>query len=333
MDSWQGGLIRQWAEWRERWALMDHALVFSGLCLLFVLLQLGAGWYWSYEPELFAVESAEPAPAVPGLLLTETLARVSTTLLAKRGGYLRNDLLPPGLVLDNMPAWELGVLHQVRDMTRSLHRDMSLSRGQFIEDGDLLEAEAAFNSNADAWAFPSAESEFRRGGRALAAYGRRLAGGKEAVFHPRGADLQRWLGDAGANLGQLSARLNAAVPNHSVVISGGSAAAPALLHSQETSWWLVDDVFYEARGSAWALLHLLKAAEVDFAPELARHQAQLSLRAAIHELEATQQAIWSPVILNGSGFGVFANHSLVMANYLNRAQTDLADVQTLLQTR
>ena len=60
---------------------------------------------------------------------------------------------------------------------------------------------------------------------------------------------------------------------------------------------------------------------------VARRQAQLSLRAAIHELETTQQTLWSPMVLNGSGFGVFANHSLVMANYLNRAQTDLADVR------
>jgi hypothetical protein len=101
---------------------------------------------------------------------------------------------------------------------------------------------------------------------------------------------------------------------------------------EPNSWWRVDNVFYESRGSAWALLHLLKAVEVDFGPQLAQRQALLSLRAAIHELEATQQVLWSPVILNGSGFGIFANHSLVMANYLNRARTDLADVRVLLQS-
>lgn len=326
MDSWHGGVTRQWGEWRERWALADHALVFSGLFLLFIFLQLSAGWYWSREPERFAVGPAKPGLAQPGVLLSETLARVSTVLLTKRGGYLHNDLLLPGLALDNIPAWELGVLHQLRAMTRFLHRNMSLAQGQFIEDKDLVEAEAAFNVNADAWVFPSAESELRRGSQALASYGQRLSVSKEAGFYPRGPELQRWLGDTAANLGRLSARLNAAVPDHSAMAS--DELVPTL---EETSWWRVDDVFYEARGSAWALLHLLKAVEVDFASELARHHAQLGLRAAIHELEATQQTLWSPVILNGSGFGVFANHSLVMANYLNRAQTDLADVQTLLQ--
>ncbi|HBM22224.1 MAG TPA: DUF2333 domain-containing protein, partial [Alcanivorax sp.] len=49
------------------------------------------------------------------------------------------------------------------------------------------------------------------------------------------------------------------------------------------------------------------------------------------ELEATQQTLWSPVILNGSGFGVFANHSLVMANYITRANASLVDLRKLLQ--
>jgi hypothetical protein len=40
--------------------------------------------------------------------------------------------------------------------------------------------------------------------------------------------------------------------------------------------------------------------------------ALISLRQIVRELEATQDPIWSPMILNGSGFGLFANHSLVM---------------------
>ncbi|HET8731852.1 MAG TPA: DUF2333 family protein, partial [Moraxellaceae bacterium] len=58
--------------------------------------------------------------------------------------------------------------------------------------------------------------------------------------------------------------------------------------------------------------------------------ADLNLRAAIHELEATQQPLWSPVVLNGSGFGIFGNHSLVMANYLSRSGAELREVQEQL---
>ena len=92
----------------------------------------------------------------------------------------------------------------------------------------------------------------------------------------------------------------------------------------------IDNVFYEARGSAWALLHFLKAAEVDFADVLDNKNATVSLRQIIRELEGTQQAIYSPMILNGSGFGLLANHSLVMASYISRANAAIIDLRDLL---
>jgi hypothetical protein len=39
----------------------------------------------------------------------------------------------------------------------------------------------------------------------------------------------------------------------------------------------------------------------------------------------------SPVILNGSGFGIFANHSLVMASYISRANAAVIDLRKLLE--
>ena len=51
----------------------------------------------------------------------------------------------------------------------------------------------------------------------------------------------------------------------------------------------------------------------------------------VRELEATQETVWSPLILNGDGFGMLANHSLVMANYVSRANAALIDLRKLLQ--
>lgn len=56
----------------------------------------------------------------------------------------------------------------------------------------------------------------------------------------------------------------------------------------------------------------------------------MSLKQIIRELEATQQTVWSPVVLNGSGFGLVANHSLVMANYVSRANAAVIDLTNLL---
>ena len=93
----------------------------------------------------------------------------------------------------------------------------------------------------------------------------------------------------------------------------------------------IDNVFYEARGQAWALSHILRAIEVDFADTLAKKNATVNVREIIRELEAAQQPVWSPMILNGSGFGILANHSLVIANYISRANAAIIDLRQLLE--
>ena len=98
----------------------------------------------------------------------------------------------------------------------------------------------------------------------------------------------------------------------------------------ETPWMQIDNVFFEARGQAWALSHLLRAIEVDFADVLAKKNATISVRQIIRELEAAQEPLWSPMVLNGSGYGVLANHSLVMANYISRANAAIIDLRNLL---
>ena len=89
-------------------------------------------------------------------------------------------------------------------------------------------------------------------------------------------------------------------------------------------------MFYEARGTTWALLHFLKAVEVDFADVLNRKNAITSLQQIIRELEMSQQPVNAPVIVNGEGFGLLANHSLVMASYISRANAAMIDLRELL---
>jgi hypothetical protein len=74
----------------------------------------------------------------------------------------------------------------------------------------------------------------------------------------------------------------------------------------------------------------MRAAEIDFKQVLADKNALVSLRQIIRELEATQQPIRSPMILNGTGMGMFANHSLVMSSYITRANAAIADMRRLL---
>jgi len=259
-------------------------------------------------------------------------------LLNKPGGYISNDRFPPGLWMDNMPSWEYGVLVQVRDLSRALRKDFARSQSQSAEDGDLARAEPRFNFDNKSWVLPSSESEFQEGINLLTRYQNRLSDPSQtnALFYTRADNLNNWLGDVGTRLGSLSQRLSASVGRVKLnttlktesVIAGQAPQVDEEI--VETPWMQIDNVFYEARGQAWALSHLLRAIEVDFADVLAKKNATVSVRQIIRELEASQAPVWSPMILNGSGFGMWANHSLVMANYISRANAAVIDLRQLL---
>jgi hypothetical protein len=78
------------------------------------------------------------------------------------------------------------------------------------------------------------------------------------------------------------------------------------------------------------LIQLLRAVDLDFADVLEDKNARVSVQQLIRELEPTQDPMWSPVILNGTGFGMLANHSLVMASYISRANAAIIDLRRLL---
>jgi len=78
------------------------------------------------------------------------------------------------------------------------------------------------------------------------------------------------------------------------------------------------------------MVQFLRAAEYDFKQVLEDKNAVVSLRQIIRELEASQAPMRSPMVLNGSGFGMFPNHSLVMASYLSRANSAVINLRELL---
>ena len=261
------------------------------------------------------------------------------TLLNKRGGYLSNDIMPPSLWLDNIPNWEFGVLVQVRDLSRSMRTDYSRSQSQSVEDEDLIVAEPKFHFDNQSWFLPATEGVYQEGVDAMYGYLNRLQdpANPDAQFYARADNLREWLGQVEKRLGSLSQRLSASVGQVrlNTDLAGDAEAEQSTQTSSQmivkTPWTEIDDVFYEARGAAWALTHFLKAAEKDFEAVLQKKNALVSLRQIIRELEATQETVWSPMILNGSGFGLFANHSLVMASYISRANAAVIDLRALLE--
>jgi hypothetical protein len=313
---------------------------------VYLLLSVVLGFWWSSEPEISDVKELTIEQAnllqrqpVTGFATTTTMIHLIETLLDKQGGYISNDILPPGLWLDNITNWEYGVLVQVRDLARVFRKELSRSQSQSVEDKDLTIAEPQFHFDNSSWALPASESEYRRGIKAARSYLKRLSDPKQAdaQFYARADNLRSWLSEVENRLGSLSRRLSESVGREQLDLGlAGDANAQQSTQAQgvqerKTPWTEIDDVFYEARGTAWALVHILKAIEIDFRAILINKNALVSLQQITLELEATQEAVWSPVILNGSGFGMLANHSLTMSSYISRASAAIIDLRSLLQ--
>ena len=328
--------------WKEKGLKWTLGMLFITLVFFILLLM----FYWSGEPNRFDVntnaqEMAEEqgVKVVTGFTTTATLAGLVETMLDKSGGFIENDRMPPGVIMDNIPNWEFGVLVQARDMSLIMRNDFSRSQSQSSEDKDLVNAQTKLFTDSELWVLPPAESQYRDSVKSLKKYLKRLGDDNQAdaQFYARADNLVDWLSLVKKRLGSLSQRLSASVGKEQLNTNlAGDAEAKQSTPSGtsnyiKTDWFKVDDVFYEARGQTWALLHMLKAVEVDFGSVLQKKNALISLRQIIRELEGTQQSMWSPVILNGKGFGFVTNHSLVMASYISRANAALIDLESLLK--
>ncbi|MAI42581.1 MAG: DUF2333 family protein [Candidatus Azotimanducaceae bacterium] len=304
------------------------------------------GFIWNKEEELFEVENitsqvlaTNQATKVTGSTTVAVMIEISNRLLGKRGGYISNDIVPPGVWMDNVPNWEFGVLVQLRDMARTMRNNFSRSQSQSMENPALVVAENQFYFDSNSWMLPATESEYRKGIRELNTYLVRLGSTDEtdAQFYARADNLGIWLSEVETRLGSLSQRLSASIGKRQIntSLAGDSAAKQSTNTSMEiqvkTPWLELDDIFYEARGTTWGLIHLLKAIEIDFQDVLEKKNASVSLQHIIRELEASQETLWSPVVLNGSGFGIVANHSLVMGSHISRANAAIIELRRLLE--
>ena len=314
------------------------------LLVIFIFWILSVWWSWLpsvYNVKQRAFESSkqQKEEVVPGYVTTTAMIDIIDWLINKPGGFLSNDITPPALFMDNMPAFEYGVLEQARDLALVMRLDFSRSQSQSSTDPDLQMAQTKLNISHTSWQLPSAENEYEDALNALTKYRSRLVSNdaSNAQFYTRADNLTDWLSQVSKRLGSISQRLSASVGQQrfNVDLAGDATAKQSTKTPDDefikTPWLQVDNVFYESRGATWALLHFLKAVEVDFNDVLKKKNATTSLKQIIRELEQTQEQIWTPMILNGSGFGVLANHSLVMANYVSRANAAIIDLRSLLE--
>lgn len=316
---------------------------------LIVMIVLGA--WWGEEPGTFDVkeeaikymEKSGSTNMPIGFVYTNTLAHMAEVLMEKPGGYISNDVAPPGVFLDNIRSWEYGALVMLRDGSTALRNHFARDQSQSVEDKDLGVAEPYFYYEPNSWALPSSESEYDKGVKFLHRYMKRLqnpsADERRGQFYSRSDNLWTFLEVIIKRLGGLSTKLTASSDRFAgaagILYDPSGQTAPQNVEeytkgSGRTPWLLIDDVFYEARGASWALLHILQAIKIDFEDIILDKRAMNTLDNMIRALENALSPILSPMILNGSGFGVTANYSLSMANYIARANASALDLRDLM---
>ena len=309
-----------------------------------VIVMLILGEWWSREPSMFNVQDeaiermqVTHTDQMPiGYVYANTLAHIADVILHKPGGYLTNDVAPPGLFCDNIQSWEYGALVMLRDATTALRNHFARDQSQSAEDPDLAQAEPYFYYEHNSWALPSTEAEYEKGVEALHHYMTRLQNptstSRPAQFHSRADNLWQYTEVVIKRLGGLNTRLAASTDRFSGA-THGDPSNPIDINMPtigQTPWMEIDNVFYEARGACWALLHILKAIKHDFSDILLDKRAMNTVDNMIQAMENALTPTLSPVVLNGDGFGLFANYSLAMANYIARANAAALDLRDVM---
>jgi len=207
-----------------------------------------------------------------------------------------------------------------------------------MRDPDLANAQPRLNVSHTSWMFPSAEGAYGDALRDLMHYRSRLEGHATPVahFYARARDLRLWMEVVARRLGGLAKELemagglkaggNALTRPHA-----GAAGAKQPSPPEAVSWWQVDNLFYRARGSAWALLNLCRGIQVDFHQVLVDKNALSTFKSLETALAATQRPMYSPIVFSGDNFGLLANHTLTMAAFLATADATAINLQALMQ--
>lgn len=289
--------------------------------------------------EILKIQQIKNSDQVVGDAFTATNIQLIETLLNKTGGFTSNDLLVKAKVFDNMPNWEEGVIGMVKDSVLTLEKEFSRSQSQDLKDKKLSEAFSSISYSPTSWWFPSSEDQYKKASNALGDYLSRISDPKDknAQFYARADNLRAWLDLVSNSLGSYSQRLSASVEQErfNTDLSNDKAAVQSTYSDQKvvakTPWLEIDDVYWETRGASWALIQLLYAVEDDFGTVLKDKNAVASMKQIIRDLEDTQKTRYWPVVLNGSPFGVTANHSLGMANYISRANNGIIELIRLLE--
>ncbi|MEZ9699019.1 DUF2333 family protein [Vibrio sp. 10N.261.46.E12] len=277
-----------------------------------------------------------------GLLGYTTAATVEDmlgTLLDKPFGYVSNDILPPFILLDDIPSWEQGVIVQLQNITLAMQRDFSRPGNQTKEDPDLTAAKTLLNNDTKKWIATDYQTKLSKARAAMNSYKTRLQNDnpRDGQFTSKSTSLKFWLGLVDKNLGDLSTQLGAnrgqiQVNSNLAGEKGQVAWAESYEVLAQTPWSEIDNVYWNARGQTWALLAAFMAIRTDFDVTLQDKSATSIVDQVIRTLHYALRPIDSPYVFNGSrqSYGFTPNYSSQLSSDINAANNGVRELLNLL---
>ena len=314
LDSAELPAARPWYR-RRPWL---WPLVLVGLIIAYYL----GGMLWLHEidddPE-FALESSAPEGGSDAVAVAADL--IDREINTHR--WVANDpFFLPGSMLDNMPAYQQGIVTAISRFTLELADQIARTRGSSQIDPDLDIASGLLRYPGNIWIFDlrtslaptaSSEQQYRRGMEALRRYNQRLSQ-NQAVFDARADNLLATLDRIAADMGS------------------SSAAIDRELQDRSAFWpdWTADDLFYASKGRLYAYYLLLRALEADFANVIRERELGGTWTQTLESFRAA--ATLQPwVIMNGAPDSqMMPSHLASQGFFLVRARTQLREISNIL---
>jgi hypothetical protein len=290
------------------------------LIVLLVLYYLG-GMLWLHEidddPD-FALHSSAPEGGSQAVAIAADV--IDREINTHR--WVANDpFFMPASLLDNMPAFQQGIVAAISRFTLELTDQIGRTRGSSQADPDLDRAAGLLRYPGTIWIFDlrtswaptaSSEQQYRQAIAALRRYNERLGRG-EAVFETRADNLLGTLDRMAADIGSSSAATDQQL--------------------KAAGFWpdfQADDVFYANKGRLYAYYLLLRALQADFANVIAERQLGSAWTQTLESFrEAATLQPW--VVVNGAPDAQFMpSHLASQGFFLLRARTQLREVSNIL---
>lgn len=260
----------------------------------------------------------------PGGSRTVAMAASLIDREVNRNGWVANDpFFMPGSMLDNMPNYQLGMIHAMGRFAFQLVDQIGRTRGSSQTDRDLQEAAGLLQYSGTKWIFdfstsllPTAKSEeqYRKARSSLLAYNQRLSAG-QAVFERRADNLQATLDRIALDIGSSAAALDRRIQEGSTAFLD----------------WEGDDVFYSVKGQLYAYYMILRELKQDY-PNLVRDREMGATWDQMLESFAAGASLKPLVVSNAKPDAVILpNHLASMGFYVERARTQIYEIINILQ--